>query len=109
MPPSTASDVWKYFTRSLDKKTAKCNLCNTDFTYCGGTTNLRNHLKAKHPVSENSEAKKQTTMAAFVSTPTKKMTTSENERITQAIADMVVKDYVRIKCSRQQSFRRLTV
>lgn len=43
------SAIWLHFSAvSTDK--AKCNLCNTIYSYKGGTTgNLKKHLKAKHP------------------------------------------------------------
>ncbi|XP_053387152.1 E3 SUMO-protein ligase ZBED1-like [Mercenaria mercenaria] len=105
MPPTT-SDVWKYFTRANDRKSAKCNLCETTLAYSGGTSNLRNHLNGKHP-SINSgntdDTKKQTSLSAFVSTP-KKVSSSESEKITQSIANMVVMDYMPLSVVEGEGF-----
>ena len=63
----------------------------------GGTFNLYNHLKFKHP-SENKntqmkETLKQVPLTSFVSS-LRKSGDSEQEKITQAIADMIVSDHV---------------
>ena len=39
--------VWNYFRRS--EKIATCTLCEAEMSYQGTTTNLRNHLRNKHP------------------------------------------------------------
>lgn len=106
------SHVWKYFTRSQDKKSAKCTLCNGVFAYLGTTSNLRNHLSSKHPNSAGTSSpncdgdKKQVFMTSFVQTPNK-LTKSDSERMTRAIADMVVKDYVPLSIVQGQGFRNL--
>lgn len=107
MPP-TQSKVWNYFTRSVDKKSAKCNLCRVDLTYAGTTSNLNNHLKSKHPSTENSsdDTKKQASMTSFVQTP-RKLSGSQSERVTQAIADMIVKDYVPLSIVEGEGFLQL--
>lgn len=46
MPP--ISDVWRYFDK-INKIEAKCKLCLKTLKTGGGTTNLKNHLKMKHP------------------------------------------------------------
>ena len=43
MPPPT-SKVWKFFKRCNDSKTVKCQLCEVELTYTGGTTNMLNHI-----------------------------------------------------------------
>ncbi|XP_076308422.1 uncharacterized protein LOC143257216 [Tachypleus tridentatus] len=40
------SAVWKYF--KLDGKKAECQLCKANLSFCGGTTNLRNHMSNRH-------------------------------------------------------------
>ena len=40
------SDVWKYFTKTPDKKKAICSICHRELAYSGGTTNLRNRTYA---------------------------------------------------------------
>lgn len=61
--PAT-SEVWTYFTRSVDKKSVTCKLCSVRLSYMGTTTNLWNHVKAKHPSSQ-SESSKQQSMKKF--------------------------------------------
>ena len=60
-PRGKVSLVWTYFGYKIDGTTGKvtagsgagnkmtCKLCKTDISSCGGTTNLRNHLRAIHP------------------------------------------------------------
>lgn len=46
---SKTSKVWLYFHRPIDGE-AKCKLCvNKSYKTGGGTSNLRNHLRNKHP------------------------------------------------------------
>jgi hypothetical protein len=53
MPPTT-SKVWKFFKRCNDSKTVKCQLCEVELTYTGGTTNMLNHIRHKHSVKDES-------------------------------------------------------
>ena len=55
----SSSHVWKHFAfevkvvdgkKCTNKKRAICKLCKSDFVYSGGTTNLSNHLRAKHKI-----------------------------------------------------------
>ena len=109
MPPS-ASHVWKFFTKAADKKSATCNLCSMTLQLHGGTSNLNNHLKFKHP-SENKntqtkETLKQVPLTSFLSSPWK-IGGSEQEKITQAIADMIVSEYVPLSIVSSKGFRNL--
>ena len=57
-PKGKVAAVWKHFGYRVDVTTkklrntgkARCTLCKTDVSHSGGTTNLRNHLRASHPV-----------------------------------------------------------
>ena len=65
------SDVWKYFTKTPDKKKAICSICHKELAYSGGTTNLRDHLSSKHPLqyfpaSKTPAGSKTTTLDGFV-------------------------------------------
>jgi hypothetical protein len=53
MTPPT-SKVWKFFKRCNDLKTVKCQLCEVELTYTGGTTNMLNHIRLKHSVQDES-------------------------------------------------------
>ena len=44
------SDVWKYFTKTPDKKKAIFSICHKELAYSGGTTNLRDLVSSKHPL-----------------------------------------------------------
>ena len=44
------SDVWRYFKKVNGEAKAKCDICQNLLAYRGGTTNLRDHLVAKHPL-----------------------------------------------------------
>ena len=103
MPPSK-SNAWKYFKRSADDKTVKCTLCSSEMTYTGGTTNMLNHLRLKHPSEQKpSNNDKQFSMDSFVNSP-KKLSSSQSEKITQAIADMIIKDYIPLSIVESESF-----
>ena len=103
MPPSK-SNAWKYFKRSADDKTVKCTLCSSEMTYTGGTTNMLNHLGLKHPSEQKpSNNDKQFSMDSFVNSP-KKLSSSQSGKITQAIADMIIKDYVPLSIVESESF-----
>ena len=43
------SPVWTYFLRMTDLAKVRCKLCLENYTYSGNTTNLRFHLRTRHP------------------------------------------------------------
>lgn len=47
--------MWKYFTKVDNGGT--CKLCNLFVKTCGNTTNLKQHLKRKHPSLDTSNVK----------------------------------------------------
>lgn len=71
------SIVWNYF-KKIDQQQSKCNLCNKILKSCGGTTNLKEHLKRLHPTqkltvelpSESSESVEVVEIQGDQSTPT---------------------------------------
>jgi hypothetical protein len=63
-------------------------------TFCGGTTNSINHVKLEHPAESPTESPvKQSSLISFVDSP-KKINFNLKEKITTAVAEMVVKDYL---------------
>ena len=44
-----SSPVWD-FMEKISETCVKCKICNSNFTYKGTTSNMRNHLVAKHPM-----------------------------------------------------------
>ncbi|KAH3769895.1 hypothetical protein DPMN_171176 [Dreissena polymorpha] len=92
MPP-LPSEVWKHFRKSADKSTASCLLCSATIQLHCGTSDLRNHIKFKHPSVDNKKAspdvsKQQTLHQVFAPRP------SSSETINQALANFVVQAYV---------------
>jgi hypothetical protein len=55
MPPQKSA-IRNYFKRSLNGNTVKCTLCDAQLTFCGGTTNLINRVKLKHPAESPAES-----------------------------------------------------
>jgi hypothetical protein len=43
--------VWEHFMQVGEKK-VKCKHCDKELVYLGGTSNLRDHVGAKHPEKE---------------------------------------------------------
>lgn len=43
------SAVWAYFSRVPGEPRVQCGICKEIYSYSGNTTNLRFHLKTKHP------------------------------------------------------------
>ena len=92
--PSAPFEVWKYFTRSVDKTTATCNVCKLSFTYARSTTNLWNHVTAKHPGSLESDKLKQPSMKQFTATGSVGVSGCSSDVITSKIVNMIVVDYL---------------
>lgn len=42
------SELWKFFD-PIDENYATCNMCKQKFSYKTSTSNLKKHLKTKHP------------------------------------------------------------
>ena len=50
------SDVWTYFEKEdTNPKKVKRRLCQKLYACCGGTSNLREHLKSMHPLVYSEE------------------------------------------------------
>ena len=87
------SDVWKYFTKTPDRKKAVCSLCDREFAYSGGTTNLRDHLSAKHSLQYSTASKpttERTTLDDFVKRT--KCSEARAKNITERVSQMIVQD-----------------
>ena len=46
------SAVWEHFSRVAGEARVQCGLCREYYTYSGNTTNLRFHLKTRHPETQ---------------------------------------------------------
>ena len=97
------SPVWDIFNKTEEicdgKKTKKatCSLCDEKLAYCGGTSNLSKHIKAKHPETyqklfgdavTSSGSKKQLSITSFQ----KRCSASRSAEITRHIAEFVAHD-----------------
>ena len=50
MGKNLKSDVWQYFQKE-DSKKVKCLLYEKIYSYCGGTTDLREHFSSQHSLT----------------------------------------------------------
>lgn len=88
-PLEKRSIVWNYF-KKIDQQQSKCNLCNKILKSCGGTTNLKEHLKRLHPTqkltvelpSESSESVEVVEIQGDQSTPTLRSDASTSTSVT---------------------------
>ena len=100
------SDVWEHFKKS-DKK-AICCYCDKELAYCGGTTNLRDHLSRIHPSKYSPDSlmeKKTPKIDSFV----KRTICSEGhaKKITNLMVEMVTVDLRPAAIVEGTGFRRL--
>ena len=88
---SLRSDVWDHFEKK--EKTAKCKHCDRELSFCGGTTNLRDHLLRNHgkeyqSKKDNDERKRK--IDEFVLKTT--CSSTRARKINQLLVDMVAMD-----------------
>ena len=108
------SDVWSYFEKVDDGKKAKCSLCSKVLAFCGGTTNLREHLTSKHPFQYEAKRNSKATrpfqaQQGKLDTFVKQRNCSESRatEITERIADMIVLDLKPIASVEGEGFKEL--
>ena len=108
MSNAVQSDVWDHFKRE------KCQLVvivvRSCWLYCGGTTNLREHLMRIHPLKYTSEANKsKVSNTAKVDTFVNKTICSEShaKRITNLMAEILALDLRPAATVEGVRFRRL--
>ena len=104
------SDVWKYFTKTSDKKKAVCSICQKELSYSGGTTNLCDHLTLKHtlqyfPTSRATTGSKTTTLDGFVKSS--KCSESRAKSIMDRVSQMIVQDLRPIRIVEYKGFKNL--
>ena len=78
------SDVWEFFI-----KLALCKICNKEYAFHGGNSNLRNHLIHAHP-SKLPLLQNQASLESYLSHS--KCSDIHAMKITEHIVDMVVRD-----------------
>ena len=81
------SDVWEFFSKK--DKSALCKICNKEYAYHGGTSNLRDHLMRLHP-SKLPSPSNQPLLDSFLKQS--KCSDYCAKKITELIVDMVVRD-----------------
>jgi len=102
--------VCKHFQNSADKQSATCQLCSATIQLHGGTSNLRSHIRHKHPTMEHSSAtpqqqrERQPTLTQVFSAVQQQ---ASQEDITRALTDFVVQAYVPMKLVEHDRFRRI--
>ena len=81
------SEVWEFFVKK--DKSALCKVCNKEYAYHKGTSNLRDHLSHAHPAKLRS-SQNQPSLDPYLSHT--KCSDSRAKRITELVADMIVCD-----------------
>ena len=92
MPPPPSSKAWAFFKRNADSK-VKCKLYECELVYTGGTSNMLNNLKLKHPsdFSETPEKAKQSSMNEFVNSPrSRRFSPSKSDQTKQRNTALIV-------------------
>ena len=92
------SSVWKFFTKVTigTKRKAECNVCSKKLAYCGGTTNLWDHLKL-HPLQHQRVHKAESAPGSGQSSldsmfKSKRCSESRSKEITEKLVSMIVLD-----------------
>ena len=104
------SDVWKYFTKTPDKKKAICSICHKELAYSGGTTNLHDHVSSKHPLQyfpagKAATGSKTASLDGFVRPS--KCSKACAKGITDRVSQMIVQDLRPIRLVECEGFRNL--
>ena len=81
------SEVWEFFVKK--DKSALCKICNKEYAYHGGTSNLRDHLTHVHP-SKLQSPQNQSSLDPYLSHS--KCSDARAKRITKHIVDVVIRD-----------------
>jgi len=105
------SDVWTFYKKLHDRRKAVCTICNKEFAYLGGTTNLRNHLASKHSTqycpdietSTTDGGRKKSSLDGFVRPV--KCSDTRAKCITDRVTQMIVEDLRPIRMIECDGFR----
>lgn len=110
-PKGGSSHVWKYFgfykiNNIISKDKAVCKICNLEYKYTGGTTNLNQHLQKHHtdlsqtvlPSTSGLKGKIQTPITSMLKIPAQQVAfgSAKHTEMTQSIAEYTVGDLVPI-------------
>lgn len=72
-PTFKKSIVWHFFDLSTNKKEAVCKLCKKTYLNHGNTSNLKDHLKRKHPIQLEIEENERAGVEGPPTVPSKSM------------------------------------
>ena len=88
---------------------ALCGLCRKELSYCGGMTNLSDHLMRIHPLKYTTEADKNKVSTAKIDTFVNKIIYSKShaKKINNLMAEMLVLDLRPAATVEGVGFRRL--
>ena len=81
------SEVWEFFVKK--DKSALCKICNKEYAYHGGNSNLRDHLTHVHPSKLHSPLN-QSSLDPYLSYS--KCSDARAKRIMEHIVDVVIRD-----------------
>ena len=105
------SDVWQFMVKiESDNDKVTRQLCSKKLAYHGGTSNLREHLLAKHPLQyscskDQSKTKdKQPSVLSFMG---RRCDNARASKITELIAQMICRDLRPLKSVTDPGFRDL--
>ena len=98
------SDVWTWFVKCDGRKKAKCNLCGKELAFHGGTTNLREHLSAKHPLDYKYKRKEDGSQKKF-DVYTRHCSKACHKVITEKIFGLIIQDMRPVAMVEEQGFR----
>jgi hypothetical protein len=105
------SDVWDFMVKiEADKDKVKCQLCSKLLAFHGGTSTLREHLLAKHPLQyscskdRSRTTGKQPSMLSFMG---KRCDNARATKITGLIAQMICRDLRPLNIVTDPGFRDL--
>ena len=82
------SEVWEFFVKKDTGKSALCKICNKEYAYHEGISNLRNHLMRSHP-SKLYSPQGHCSLDPYLSHS--KCSDARAKKITEHIVDMVVR------------------
>ena len=88
---------------------ATCFLCHKELSYCGGMTNVSDHLMRIHPLKYTAEADKNKVSTAKIDTFVNKIVYSKShaKKITNLMAEMLTLDLRPAATVEGVGFRRL--
>ena len=98
------SDVWTWFVKCDGRKKAKCNLCGKELAFHGGTTNLREHLSAKHPLDYKYKRKEDGSQKKL-DVYTRHCSKACHKVITEKIFGLIIQDMRPVAMVEEQGFR----